>query len=52
MNNVKCVNCRINVDYEILDVEYEYEDEEVSLKYIGKKALCKKCGKELIIDEI
>lgn len=52
MNNVKCVNCRINVDYEILDVEYEYEDEEVSLKYIGKKALCKKCGKEIIIDEI
>ena len=52
MDNVKCVSCRVNVEFEVIDVEYEYEDEEVSLKYIGKKALCKKCGKEIILDEI
>ena len=52
MKLVKCVNCNANVNYEIVEVEYDYVDEEISMKYNGKKAICKKCGKEIIIDEI
>ena len=49
---MKCVNCNENANYEIIAVEYDYVDEEISMKYNGKKAICKKCGKEIIIDEI
>ena len=48
----KCVNCQKNVNYKIVDVDYEYSDEEISLNYKGKKALCENCGEEILIDEI
>lgn len=48
----KCVDCQMDVSYKVIEADFEYEDEEVSLKYRGKKAICEKCGKELIIDEI
>lgn len=52
MNIIKCVNCQVDVNYKIIETEYEYEDEEISLKYKGKKAICENCGKEIIIDDI
>ena len=52
MNIEMCVNCQNNVNYKIVDVDYEYSDEEISLNYKGKKALCENCGEEILIDEI
>lgn len=52
MEKLKCVNCQSITSYEVLDVEYEYVDKEINFKYSGKKAICKNCGKEMILDDI
>ncbi len=52
MELIKCVNCQKSVKYRIVEAEYEYEDDEVKLKYNGKMAICEDCGKEIIIDQI
>lgn len=52
MKLIKCVNCRCDVEYEIIDTEYNYSDNELSFKYKAKKAICNNCGNEIMIDEI
>ncbi len=52
MKKLKCASCQANVEYEIINTSYQYDDDEVSFKYCGKKAICKNCGEEIIVDEV
>ena len=46
MKLMKCVNCNENANYEIIAVEYDYVDEEISMKYNGKKQYVKNVVKK------
>ena len=50
--SVKCMNCNDFCDYDVVEKDFIYEENGIKVKYVGKEAMCKKCHKELFIDEI
>lgn len=47
-----CGICNRNVEYKIIDKEYEFDVNGIKVKYKGKTAICPLCGEELFVDEI
>lgn len=53
MKNINyCDICQNEAEYEIIDVNYEVEYENILVKYHGKKAICKDCGNEVFSEEV
>lgn len=52
MNKVICVQCREYVDYEIKDIEQKIIIKKEEVVYKEKVAYCKKCGKEVWVEEL
>ncbi len=52
MEKVRCVYCDCKRDYEVIDEEYVYVEDDMEVRYGGKKAICNVCKHEIMIDEI
>ena len=40
------------IEYDIIDENYTYEEDDLNVEYKGQKAIYKKCNNELSVDEI
>lgn len=52
MKKTRCIKCGWQFEYDIIDEVYTYKEDDLVVEYKGKKAICKKCGNELSVDEI
>ena len=52
MKKARCIKCGWQIEYDIVDEVYTYKEDDLVVKYKGKKAICKKCNNELSVDEI
>ena len=52
MKKARCIKCGWQTEYDIVDENYTYEEDDLVVEYKGKKAICKTCDSELSVVEI
>ena len=52
MKKARCIKCGWQTEYDVVDENYIYEEDDLVVEYKGKKAICKICSSELSVVEI